>query len=62
MRAAVFHEAHQPMTIETLEVAKPAAHEVLRNTAYADGSAFIQAGALMINHIAPGRRTLAPSA
>ena len=24
--------------------------------------AFIQAGALMINHIAPGRRTLAPSA
>ena len=35
MRAAVFHEAHQPMTIETLEVAKPKAHEVLLNTAYA---------------------------
>src|SRR3974390_2320819 len=35
MRAAVFHEAHQPMTIETLEVAKPGAHEVLLNTAYA---------------------------
>lgn len=35
MRAAVFHVAHQPMTIETLEVAKPAAHEVLLNTAYA---------------------------
>jgi hypothetical protein len=29
MRAAVFHEAHQPMTIETLEIAKPRAHEVL---------------------------------
>jgi S-(hydroxymethyl)glutathione dehydrogenase / alcohol dehydrogenase len=35
MRAAVFHEAHQPMTIETLEVAKPGPHEVLLNTAYA---------------------------
>jgi S-(hydroxymethyl)glutathione dehydrogenase/alcohol dehydrogenase len=35
MRAAVFHEAHQPMTIETLEVAKPGAHEVLLRTAYA---------------------------
>ena len=35
MRAAVFHEAHQPMTIETLEVAKPQAHEVLLRTAYA---------------------------
>lgn len=35
MRAAVFHEVHQPMTIETLEVAKPLAHEVLLNTAYA---------------------------
>ena len=33
MRAAVFHEAHQPMTIETLEVAKPQAHEVLLRTA-----------------------------
>ena len=35
MRAAVFHEANQPMTIETLEVAKPQAHEVLLRTAYA---------------------------
>ena len=35
MRAAVFHQANQPMTIETLEVAKPKAHEVLLNTAYA---------------------------
>lgn len=35
MRAAVFHEAHQPMTIETVEVAKPGPHEVLLNTAYA---------------------------
>jgi len=35
MRAAVFHEVHQPMTIETLEVAKPLAHEVLLRTAYA---------------------------
>jgi S-(hydroxymethyl)glutathione dehydrogenase/alcohol dehydrogenase len=35
MRAAVFHEAHQPMTIEDLEVAKPQAHEVLLRTAYA---------------------------
>jgi S-(hydroxymethyl)glutathione dehydrogenase / alcohol dehydrogenase len=35
MRAAVFHEAHQPMTIETLEVAKPQPHEVLLRTAYA---------------------------
>ncbi len=35
MRAAVFHEAHHPMTIETVEVAKPQAHEVLLRTAYA---------------------------
>ena len=35
MRAAVMHEAKQPLTIETLEVAKPAAHEVLLRTAYA---------------------------
>lgn len=35
MRAAVFHEAHQPMTIETIEVANPGPHEVLLNTAYA---------------------------
>jgi S-(hydroxymethyl)glutathione dehydrogenase/alcohol dehydrogenase len=36
MRAAVLHEANQPMTIETLEVAKPQAHEVLLRTAYAE--------------------------
>ncbi len=35
MRAAVFHAANTPMTIETLEVAKPGPHEVLLNTAYA---------------------------
>lgn len=35
MRAAVFHEVHQPMTIETLEIAKPQPHEVLLRTAYA---------------------------
>lgn len=35
MRAAVFHEAHQPMTIENIEVANPGPHEVLLNTAYA---------------------------
>ena len=35
MRAAVFHEANQPMTIENLEVAKPKPHEVLLQTAYA---------------------------
>jgi S-(hydroxymethyl)glutathione dehydrogenase/alcohol dehydrogenase len=35
MRAAVMHEAKQPLTIETLEVAKPAAHEVLLRTAFA---------------------------
>lgn len=35
MRAAVFHEAHQPMTIENVEFAKPGPHEVLLNTAYA---------------------------
>ena len=35
MRAAVLHEVNQPMTIETLEVAKPQAHEVLLRTAYA---------------------------
>jgi S-(hydroxymethyl)glutathione dehydrogenase / alcohol dehydrogenase len=35
MRAAVMHEAKQPLTIETLDVAKPAAHEVLLRTAYA---------------------------
>ncbi|HEX3349757.1 MAG TPA: Zn-dependent alcohol dehydrogenase [Acetobacteraceae bacterium] len=35
MRAAVLHEARRPMTIETLTVAKPKAHEVLLRTAYA---------------------------
>jgi S-(hydroxymethyl)glutathione dehydrogenase/alcohol dehydrogenase len=35
MRAAIFHEAHQPMTIETVEVANPGPREVLLNTAYA---------------------------
>jgi Zn-dependent alcohol dehydrogenase len=35
MRAAVMHEAKQPLAIETLEVAKPKAHEVLLRTAYA---------------------------
>jgi hypothetical protein len=34
MRAAVFHEAHQPMTIGTLEVAKPLAHEALLRVEY----------------------------
>ncbi len=35
MRAAVFHAANTPMTIETLEITKPGPHEVLLNTAYA---------------------------
>ena len=34
MRAAVLYEAHQPLAIENLEVAKPAAHEVLLRTAF----------------------------
>ena len=34
MRAAVMHEAHQPLAIEALEIAKPAAHEVLLRTAF----------------------------
>jgi S-(hydroxymethyl)glutathione dehydrogenase / alcohol dehydrogenase len=34
MRAAVMHEAHQPLAIENLEIAKPAAHEVLLRTAF----------------------------
>ena len=29
MRAAVFHAANTPMTIETLEISKPGPHEVL---------------------------------
>ena len=35
MRAAVLHEVNQPMTIETLEVAMPQAHEVLLRTGHA---------------------------
>jgi hypothetical protein len=34
MRAAVMYEAHQPLAIENLEIAKPAAHEVLLRTAF----------------------------
>src|SRR5436305_1757616 len=34
MRAAVMHEARQPLAIETLEIAKPSAHEVLLLTAF----------------------------
>src|ERR1700744_3073037 len=34
MRAAVLYEAHQPLAIENLTVAKPAAHEVLLRTAF----------------------------
>src|SRR5215469_3108459 len=33
MRAAVMHEARQPLAIENLEIAKPAQHEVLLRTA-----------------------------
>lgn len=35
MRAAVMHEANQPLTIEDVEVAKPKRHEVLVRTAFA---------------------------
>ncbi|MBS0643793.1 MAG: Zn-dependent alcohol dehydrogenase [Proteobacteria bacterium] len=35
MRAAVLHQANQPLTIEELTVANPGPHEVLLNTAYA---------------------------
>src|ERR1700750_2428942 len=35
MKAAVFHEAHQPLTIEEVEIAKPKRREVLLRTAYA---------------------------
>jgi S-(hydroxymethyl)glutathione dehydrogenase/alcohol dehydrogenase len=35
MRAAVMHQANQPLTIEELTVANPGPHEVLLNTAYA---------------------------
>jgi S-(hydroxymethyl)glutathione dehydrogenase / alcohol dehydrogenase len=34
MRAAVMHEARQPLAIENLEIAKPAPHEVLLRTAF----------------------------
>jgi S-(hydroxymethyl)glutathione dehydrogenase/alcohol dehydrogenase len=35
MRAAVFHEAHQPLTIESVEIEKPKRREVLLRTAFA---------------------------
>jgi S-(hydroxymethyl)glutathione dehydrogenase/alcohol dehydrogenase len=35
MKAAVLHEVNQPLVIEDVTVNKPAAHEVLINTAYA---------------------------
>ena len=35
MKAAVFHAAHHPLTIEDVEVAKPKRREVLLRTAYA---------------------------
>jgi S-(hydroxymethyl)glutathione dehydrogenase/alcohol dehydrogenase len=35
MKAAVFHAAHQPLTIEDVEIAKPKRREVLLRTAYA---------------------------
>jgi S-(hydroxymethyl)glutathione dehydrogenase / alcohol dehydrogenase len=35
MRAAVFHEAHQPLTIESVEIEKPRRREVLLRTAFA---------------------------
>jgi S-(hydroxymethyl)glutathione dehydrogenase/alcohol dehydrogenase len=35
MRAAVFHEAHQPLTIEDVEIEKPKRREVLLRTAFA---------------------------
>lgn len=35
MRAAVFHEPNQPLTIETVEIEKPKRREVLLRTAYA---------------------------
>src|SRR3954471_243455 len=35
MRAAVMHQANQPLSIEELTVANPGPHEVLLNTAYA---------------------------
>jgi S-(hydroxymethyl)glutathione dehydrogenase/alcohol dehydrogenase len=35
MRAAVFHEPHQPLTIENVEIEKPKRREVLLRTAFA---------------------------
>ncbi|HEY4042477.1 MAG TPA: alcohol dehydrogenase catalytic domain-containing protein, partial [Rhodopila sp.] len=35
MQAAVFHAAHQPLTIEDVEIEKPKRREVLLRTAYA---------------------------
>ena len=35
MKAAVFHAAHQPLTIEDVEIAKPKRREVLLRTAFA---------------------------
>ena len=35
MKAAVFHAAHQPLTIEDVEIEKPKRREVLLRTAYA---------------------------
>jgi S-(hydroxymethyl)glutathione dehydrogenase/alcohol dehydrogenase len=35
MKAAVFHAAHQPLTIEDVEITKPKRREVLLRTAYA---------------------------
>ena len=67
MRAAVFHEAHQPMTIETVEVAKPGAHEVLLNTAYAglchselghESSAVVEAFGSEVTYVKPGDRVI----
>jgi hypothetical protein len=36
MKAAVFHEANQPLTIEYVEIKKPGRREVLLRTACAD--------------------------
>ena len=35
MKAAVFHAANQPLTIEDVEIEKPKRREVLLRTAYA---------------------------
>ena len=36
MKAAIFHAAHTPLTIEDVDVAKPKRREVLLRTAYLD--------------------------